>query len=92
MTVAPAEIVELRAIDRARNIARGYAIELSADLFGSFIVETRWGRIGGRGQSKRVSFDQIEQARRHMAAALKRRASSTKRIGVQYIAIIGELP
>lgn len=90
MAIAPTDRIELRAIDSERNIARSYAIELSPDLFGSFIVETRWGRIGGRGQSRRVSFDQIEQARRHIAAALQRRATAKKRLGVEYITTTGE--
>jgi len=92
MSNPPPDRVELRAVDEARNIARSYAIELSADLFGATIVETRWGRIGGRGQCKRVSFDQIEQAQQHMTAALKRRSTAKRRLGVPYIAIVGELP
>ncbi|MGL4094365.1 WGR domain-containing protein [Agrobacterium cavarae] len=39
-------------LDPARNMARFYALEVSADLFGAMWLERRWGRIGSRGQIK----------------------------------------
>lgn len=77
-------LVELRAVDAARNIHRAYAVELLPDLFGAFIVETRWGRVGAQGRARRVAFNTAEEAERHADAALKRRASSQRRIGVAY--------
>lgn len=77
-------LVELRATDAARNIHRAYAVELLPDLFGNFIVETRWGRIGARGQQHRVIFDTLDAAERHVRAALKRRDTAEGRIGVPY--------
>ena len=84
--------VELHAVDRVRNIARRYVIELTPDLFGAIIVDTRWGRIGAASQHKRVAFDTIVAARRHVRAALLRRASTRRRIGVAYVLVSGELP
>jgi predicted DNA-binding WGR domain protein len=52
-----ADPIELVAIDAARNIRRRYSIMVSVDLFGLIVVEMRWGRIGAKGQSKRLSFD-----------------------------------
>ena len=74
----------LEAIDRNRNIARRYSVALGQDLFGSAIVEFSWGRIGTRGQSRRVSFAQLHDADRFIAKLLQRRAGAPKRIGVAY--------
>ncbi len=47
-------IVDLRAKDEKRNIARAYAIEFGQDLFGCWIIRRHWGRIGSHGQSQEV--------------------------------------
>jgi predicted DNA-binding WGR domain protein len=74
----------LEAIDRPRNIARRYVVALSEDLFGSAIVEFSWGRIGTRGQSRKVSFAQRPDADRFVEQLLRRRAGAPRRIGVVY--------
>ena len=74
----------LEAVDRPRNIARRYSVALTKDLFGSSIVEFSWGRIGTRGQSRRVSFAQLRDADRFVSQLLRRRAGAPKRIGVAY--------
>ncbi|WP_454888859.1 WGR domain-containing protein [Sphingobium indicum] len=76
--------IELIALDADRNIRRRYSIVVSVDLFGVFIVEKRWGRIGAKGQSKRLSFDDRAAADRHIAATLRRRNTAETRIGVAY--------
>lgn len=76
--------IELAAFDPARNIRRRYAISVSRDLFGAYIVETSWGRIGSRGQDKRCSFPDRAGAERQVAAILKRRGTAQSRIGVPY--------
>lgn len=47
-------------------------------------METCWGRIGARGQTKSLSFESRALADRYIAATLRRRATSTTRIGVAY--------
>lgn len=78
------DMTELVAIDPARNIRRRYSIAVSIDLFGAIIVETRWGRIGARGQAKRLSFPDRVAAERHVAATLRKRGTAENRIGVAY--------
>ena len=78
------EPLELVALDPARNIRRRYTITVSVDLFGAFIVETRWGRIGSRGQVRKLSFEDRGAADRHVAATLRRRGTSERRIGGAY--------
>lgn len=46
----------LHRIDPDQNMARFYRVEMLPDLFGDFIVERRWGRIGGRGQYRTASY------------------------------------
>ncbi|MFC3216492.1 MULTISPECIES: WGR domain-containing protein [Sphingomonadaceae] len=77
--------IELIALDHARNIRRRYEIVVTRDLFGSYIVETSWGRIGAHGRSKRLSFPDRPSAERHVAATLRRRGTAKKRIGVPYL-------
>ncbi len=76
--------VELVALDPARNIRRRYSIVASFDLFGMIVVETRWGRIGARGQARSQAFDDRAAAERHIAATLRRRGTAEARIGVAY--------
>ncbi|NML13092.1 WGR domain-containing protein [Sphingobium sp. AR-3-1] len=79
--------IELVAFDPARNIRRRYSISASLDLFGMIVVETRWGRIGARGQAQRHAFADHAAAQRHIAATLRRRGTAETRIGVPYQAI-----
>ena len=76
--------IELVAMDTARNIRRRYRIDMTVDLFGMFIVDLRWGRIGAHGQGKRLSFPDRAAAELHIAATLRRRANAESRIGVPY--------
>lgn len=45
----------LHRVDPELNMARFHRVEVLPDLFGEIIVERRWGRIGGRGQSQSAS-------------------------------------
>ena len=74
----------LQAVDPARNIARDYVIEASPDLFGQWIVTLFWGRIGTLGQSRALSFAEQAGAACFVRTTLTRRASSRRRIGVDY--------
>ena len=75
---------ELVALDPARNIRRRYSSTASLDLFGMIVVETRWGRIGARGQAQARAFADRAAAERHIAATLSRRDTAESRIGVAY--------
>jgi predicted DNA-binding WGR domain protein len=81
---APFTRVRLQAVDQSRNIARGYEIEASPDLFGHWIVALHWGRLGTRGQSRSISFADPQAASRFVRVTLRRRASAEQRIGVAY--------
>jgi predicted DNA-binding WGR domain protein len=76
--------IRLQAIDPARNIARGYEIEASPDLFGHWIIALHWGRLGTKGQSRQLSLTQPQDAARFVRTTLTRRASAKRRIGVPY--------
>lgn len=76
--------ISLRAVNPARNIARHYQIELSRDLFGLWVVDCRWGRIGTVGRARRVSFQEPAQAQAYMQGLIRRRIAARRRIGVPY--------
>lgn len=42
----PSNMTILRRIDRARNMARFYALGVEPTLFGEFALVREWGRIG----------------------------------------------
>lgn len=73
-----------QAVDPERNIARDYRLSVTCDLFGWFIVEQVWGRIGTEGQGKVQAFEDAADARRHIAQVKARRLSAERRIGVAY--------
>lgn len=48
--------------EASNNMARYYAMEISATLFGQACLTRTWGRIGRRGQSKMHHFDNENDA------------------------------
>ena len=70
----------LHRIDPDQNMARFYRVETLPDLFGDFIVERRWGRIGGRGQYRAASYHSTALA--EAAAADFVRAKERRGYGV----------
>lgn len=85
METLPFEPLELVAIDPTRNIRRRWQVTAASDLFGRIMVETRWGRIGSRGQHRVRSFAQEGEAMRYVRALLALRATAQRRIGVGYM-------
>lgn len=85
MDTLPVAPIELVAVDAARNIHRRWSLAAGRDLFGDVVVETRWGRIGRRGQHLVRSFADERAALRHIRALLARRRSTERRLGVGYV-------
>jgi predicted DNA-binding WGR domain protein len=77
-------VAYLEARDPERNIHRAYSIAYGQDLFGNWIVETTYGRIGGKGRTLVTVVDNEEEALKYVQKSLKRRQSAPKRIGVAY--------
>lgn len=77
--------IELAAVNLALGHNRMYRIDLSQDLFGHWIVETRWGRAGARGITQIRSFSTAKKASSFAATQLRRRQSAPRRIGTPYI-------
>ena len=84
MDTLPFTPLELVAIDPGRNIRRRWRVAAYRDLFGRVMIETGWGRIGGRGRDLVRSFADEGEALRYVRALLARRGRSTRRIGVAY--------
>ncbi|CDM59978.1 hypothetical protein LPU83_pLPU83a_0137 (plasmid) [Rhizobium favelukesii] len=48
--------------DRAKNMARYYAMSIEANLFGELCLTRRWGRIGSKGQTLIHHFEREQDA------------------------------
>jgi predicted DNA-binding WGR domain protein len=77
-------IAYLEAQDPTRNIYRAYSISYGQDLFGTWIVEVNYGRIGSKGRTIVTVVSNEEEALKQVKKFLKRRQSAPKRIGVAY--------
>ena len=76
--------IKLEARSAVHRCFRAYQIDVGADLFGTWLVEMSYGRIGRRGRSKTRSFTTIEDAEAQVHACLRKRATAPRRIGVAY--------
>jgi predicted DNA-binding WGR domain protein len=76
--------IRLEARSAAHRCYRAYAIEVATDLFGAWLVDMNYGRIGTIGRSKIRSFATIEDAQDQVRACLRKRATAPRRIGVAY--------
>lgn len=56
------DIIHMRHIKPAQNMARFYEISLQPTLFGEVSLLRRWGRIGTKGQSLRQTYSSLETA------------------------------
>jgi predicted DNA-binding WGR domain protein len=77
-------VAYLEARDPTHNVHRAYSIAYGQDLFGNWVVETTYGRIGGKGRTIVTVVNNEDEALKHVQKALKRRQSAPKRIGVGY--------
>jgi hypothetical protein len=74
----------LEACDPARDCFRSYRIDAGTDLFGTWLVDVTYGRIGSRGRRIRhVAADEAD-ARWIVRHCLQRRRTAPRRIGVAY--------
>jgi predicted DNA-binding WGR domain protein len=48
--------------DRAKNMARYYAMSIDANLFEDLCLTRRWGRIGSKGQTLIQHFEREKDA------------------------------
>jgi len=55
--------IHLEASDPERNIFRSYSITAGQDLFGDWIVQVNYGRIGSKGRTKTVCVADETEAR-----------------------------
>lgn len=79
--------LQLRAVDRARNIDRRYEVQVIVDLFGRWHVVTAWGRAGTAGQTRHEVHDDRAAAERAVRAHLRRRATAPRWTGVAYTVV-----
>ena len=71
--------IRLEARSAAHRCFRAYGIDVSQDLFGAWMVEMNYGRIGTMGRTKVRLFGSREQAQAQVyvyASARRRRGGS----------------
>ena len=76
--------IRLEARSAAHRCYRAYVIDVGTDLFGAWLVDMSYGRIGTIGRSKIRSFATIEDAHDQVRACLRKRATAPRRIGAAY--------
>jgi predicted DNA-binding WGR domain protein len=76
--------IRLEARSLARRCHRAHEVAVSADLFGAWLVEMSYGRIGALGRTKTRSFRSADDAAAQVKTCLRKRASAPRRIGVAY--------
>ena len=76
--------VALEARSPAHRCHRAYEIAVTEDLFGAWLVQISYGRIGTRGRTKVRSFRTDIEVAAQVRTCLRKRASAPKRIGVAY--------
>ncbi len=76
--------VLLNAQAPERNIRRSYLLEAGEDLFGTWVVEIHYGRIGGKGRKRVLVMEGEEHAKREVRKRLNKRESAVNRIGAEY--------
>src|SRR5271165_7079024 len=74
----------LEARNPARRCSRQYHVEVGTDLFGSWVVEITYGRIGTAGRSRCYVVRDEEEARHLARSILKRRVTAPRQIGAAY--------
>jgi predicted DNA-binding WGR domain protein len=76
--------ISLEARSAVHRCFRAYQIAVGQDLFGVWLVEMSYGRIGTTGRAKVRSFATTEEALAQVDACLRKRATAPHRIGVPY--------
>ncbi len=76
--------VRLEACDPAQHRFRVYRIDAGTDLFGHWLVDVTYGRIGSRGRTVRHVAANEAEARKIVRHCLQRRGTAERRIGVGY--------
>ena len=74
----------LEARDPELGRFRSYQLEAGTDLFGTWLVEITFGRIGTSGRSLRYVAGDEADAEKLVQRSLRRRATAKQRIGVPY--------
>jgi len=76
--------VSLEACDPTLGRFRSYRLDACPDLFGMWLVDIPYGRIGARGTSRRYVADDEAGAKKIIRHHLRRRTTAKQRIGVSY--------
>jgi predicted DNA-binding WGR domain protein len=83
--IKPGLHIELEAHNPTHNMHRYYSIDVMRDLFGDWLITTRYGRIGQSGQCKLYGYFCQDDAQRKFNQLLHKRLKAHKRLGTNYV-------
>jgi predicted DNA-binding WGR domain protein len=84
MSVLSKFTTALEARDPALGRFRSYRIQAGTDLFGDWLVEVTYGRIGSPGRTIRHVAPDEAGAQKIVRQCLQRRGTARRRLGVGY--------
>lgn len=76
--------ITLEARNPSRNLFRSYHAEISQDLFGDWLLDITYGRIGTKGHTIRQVSATAEAAKESLIRCLKRRKAAPKKYDCSY--------
>jgi len=76
--------IYLEAVNPVARNYRAYSLSFGKDLLNDWSVQIQFGRIGRRGTVINYSFSEFDKALILIKSILKKRFSSSKRIGCDY--------
>jgi len=76
--------VSLECHNETRNAHRQYSVAAGTDLFGTWVVTVRNGRVGTDGAIRTYAAGTVEMAGKMVALHLRRRLSAPRRVGASY--------
>lgn len=76
--------LELEAVNASQNIFRYYTLEACQDLLGDWLLTTRYGRKGYKGQVKCYGFTDKHLLEKKWDQIVHKRLHAEKRIGCNY--------
>jgi predicted DNA-binding WGR domain protein len=77
--------IELEAHHSGNNMHRYYIIDVMRDLFGDWLITTRYGRIGQSGQCKLYGYSCQDDTQRKVNQLLHKRLKAHQRLGTTYV-------
>lgn len=78
---------DMRALHPETGLRRFYTLRVLQNLFGDWELIVHHGRIGTRGRTRRLFFEDPATLPQKLAAVLRKRLNAKARLGVNYVIV-----